>query len=642
MATIQVINGDSLSTGKDKINANFTNVNGEVVVNKNGLITTNERISNIIAQSGTSDTEVVDARGGFTVLNDRLDDVDLSLIKIAKNEVYIESYVGTDVEKFNLAIADLANGGILHFSGKIYNFTGITINKPVNLIGAGVSLTKFVNSGTGTMISYDYSVGGLPDVGKRRPIQISDIMFEDSIAGIGTGVYIFKAFFIEFNRCFFTDFTAGYAVHLDAVLWAYFNNVSTDKSEIRCIDTLIPHSNNQIFFNGGEYRNPTTYAFYIENADTIALRDLTVEGYSGTPTAGIFVKNATTIILETIYMEHIEGTTQSALKIEDCRTLSIKASLISTNQEGKPAIWLSNTSITEIEKCSLSIDPIKADSDCHGIKIKDSILYGKIDIPDNVYYKLENCEPASATVFVKNTQYQSEIFEGNGIALSNRYIDSSFREGIPTVTQTVGTPVATHDTTTGFYDNNSLKIVGVTSDKAFIQALGRIEILGQGAITSFMAKAQSDTDFIFSSSIAVASGGNIARITTEWRRYFVFSLIQPTQTALANVSIWAEFTDSNTLWMDDVQVMPINSYKEASKYIDNFRYIHTHGIAILDEIKATKPFRQYFDKTINFRKYEYAPQDPLEGDTYFADGTSWNPGAGKGLYFYDGTIYTKL
>lgn len=42
-----------------------------------------ERISTIIAQSGTSDTEVVDSRDGYTVLNDRLDAMDVARTAIS-------------------------------------------------------------------------------------------------------------------------------------------------------------------------------------------------------------------------------------------------------------------------------------------------------------------------------------------------------------------------------------------------------------------------------------------------------------------------------------------------------------------------------------------------------------------------------
>lgn len=37
-----------------------------------------------------------------------------------------------------------------------------------------------------------------------------------------------------------------------------------------------------------------------------------------------------------------------------------------------------------------------------------------------------------------------------------------------------------------------------------------------------------------------------------------------------------------------------------------------------------------------------APDKPKEGLTMFADGTLWNPGAGRGLYLYSGAAWTKL
>jgi hypothetical protein len=29
------------------------------------------------------------------------------------------------------------------------------------------------------------------------------------------------------------------------------------------------------------------------------------------------------------------------------------------------------------------------------------------------------------------------------------------------------------------------------------------------------------------------------------------------------------------------------------------------------------------------------PSKPVEGQVVFADGTAWNPGSGRGLYYYD-------
>jgi hypothetical protein len=63
----------------------FVDVNNRI----DGVDTTvsllDDRVDNIIAQSGTSDTEVVDARGTFPILRDRLTDIDSSLAEIAYN-----------------------------------------------------------------------------------------------------------------------------------------------------------------------------------------------------------------------------------------------------------------------------------------------------------------------------------------------------------------------------------------------------------------------------------------------------------------------------------------------------------------------------------------------------------------------------
>lgn len=36
------------------------------------------------------------------------------------------------------------------------------------------------------------------------------------------------------------------------------------------------------------------------------------------------------------------------------------------------------------------------------------------------------------------------------------------------------------------------------------------------------------------------------------------------------------------------------------------------------------------------------PPKPRTGDTYLADGTNWNPGAGAGVYTYYGAAWHKL
>lgn len=37
-----------------------------------------------------------------------------------------------------------------------------------------------------------------------------------------------------------------------------------------------------------------------------------------------------------------------------------------------------------------------------------------------------------------------------------------------------------------------------------------------------------------------------------------------------------------------------------------------------------------------------APSKPRNGRVAYADGTDWNPGAGKGIYFYNGATWVPL
>lgn len=37
-----------------------------------------------------------------------------------------------------------------------------------------------------------------------------------------------------------------------------------------------------------------------------------------------------------------------------------------------------------------------------------------------------------------------------------------------------------------------------------------------------------------------------------------------------------------------------------------------------------------------------APTKPRDGDIRYADGTSWNPGSGAGVYYFNGSIWKLL
>jgi len=49
-----------------------------------------------------------------------------------------------------------------------------------------------------------------------------------------------------------------------------------------------------------------------------------------------------------------------------------------------------------------------------------------------------------------------------------------------------------------------------------------------------------------------------------------------------------------------------------------------------------------FEMSNDFDILTAEPEKVKEGMVRYADGVAWNPGAGKGLYVYNGTAWTKL
>jgi hypothetical protein len=57
----------------------------------------------------------------------------------------------------------------------------------------------------------------------------------------------------------------------------------------------------------------------------------------------------------------------------------------------------------------------------------------------------------------------------------------------------------------------------------------------------------------------------------------------------------------------------------------------------LQRIRSTLELMQI--NHLEFKKHYQPPKKPIEGRMYYADGTTWNPGSGRGLYIYiDGWI----
>jgi hypothetical protein len=80
-----------------------------------------------------------------------------------------------------------------------------------------------------------------------------------------------------------------------------------------------------------------------------------------------------------------------------------------------------------------------------------------------------------------------------------------------------------------------------------------------------------------------------------------------------------------------------------------YRHIRYSGDS--DPLKVAEWVRQEFAKLeqsffdldmIQFKVTTVAPEKPREGMTLLADGTLWNPGAGKGVYTYYSGVWNKL
>lgn len=68
---------------------------------------------------------------------------------------------------------------------------------------------------------------------------------------------------------------------------------------------------------------------------------------------------------------------------------------------------------------------------------------------------------------------------------------------------------------------------------------------------------------------------------------------------------------------------------------DDFnRYVYNELLKIKSAIDALAA--GHLDKSFA------APAKPREGDIRFADGATWNPASGKGIYYFDGTTWKLL
>lgn len=192
MADIEIIKGadngnppDTLRQMYPKVNRNFQKLNNEVAANKtdadnkleahkssttahsaqnitysgnavgsnvkSAIDNMDVRIDNLILESGNSDPEVVDSRGGYPVLGDRLNAFDNRFNNIAV-DVKIRGAKGdgftNDTQIINEIITEIssAGGGVVYFPRGTYLTSRIILGSNVVLVGQGkVSVIKRID-----------------------------------------------------------------------------------------------------------------------------------------------------------------------------------------------------------------------------------------------------------------------------------------------------------------------------------------------------------------------------------------------------------------------------------------------------------------------------------------------------------------
>ena len=72
---------------------------------------------------------------------------------------------------------------------------------------------------------------------------------------------------------------------------------------------------------------------------------------------------------------------------------------------------------------------------------------------------------------------------------------------------------------------------------------------------------------------------------------------------------------------------PIQSSTDVNRYLENELFKLSRVIDILAAGRVPKRYT--------------APAKPREGDLVLADGTSWNPGGGAGLYYYNAGAWVR-
>lgn len=543
------------------------------------------------------------------------------------------------------AFSSLGSAGVLAFTAGIFRVSGVETSKTISMLGRGAGVTTLINATAGaTMFHYDQV--GMSDKERRNWLTIEGMTIRDEATFTGTGIKTSGVLCVIFRDAYVREFKVEYGVQILEGLWIYLDNVNSDLCEIHLKSTLTPHFNNVIAIRGGEVRNPTPgrHGLYVENADIVSIGGgFTIEGNGGGSfVAGGKLKAVKMLSLETTYFEVLSAATEAGLVLEGCQAVQIGRSQLNSQSTTVPSLLCIDSDNIKISESVLVAFPLRA-TGYGSITFDGCMTEGPMDIAATVTHKILSPMPYNTrSVIPVNPKYQPKP-AGLPRAFANSYADSSFESAAPSTTIIAGAPVSSHDVTQGYLDGKSWRVTGIAGDSIRSGTLGVTTAAGQSGCMTFMARADNHARFTLQSFLDGASGGQDIYLTTEWRRYYVITSLRPAAPSGSSFLLQLAFTNTNAFNIDDVQFVPFVDYGEIPGIVDGFNHIPTHGAAqtapISRDVATSKLFA---DRGFNLRKMTAAPANPVDGDVYYADGTSWNPGSGAGLYHYNGTTYTKL
>lgn len=501
------------------------------------------------------------------------------------------------------AFTDLAPVGKLEFPEGVFKFSGVSTSSTISLVGRGAGNTTIQNFTAGaTILTYDQV--GVSDKERRNWLTFEGITVRDEVSFTGSGIVTNNVLSIVLRDCYIRDFQTGYGLQILEALWVYLENTNSDLCELNFVSTLVPHFNNVICIHGGEIRNPPAgkFGLYVEGGDVISLRDATIEGTGGgAMTAGGKFKNIKLLTLDNTYFEVLNTATEAGLSLDNCQAVSIGRCQLNSQSTSVPSVLLAGCDAVSFEQTALVAFPIRT-TGINSVTFDGCMVEGPMDISADTSFKVLSPMPYNTRAVIVTDPAMQLRRLGKPKAFRNTYADSAFETAAPGVTVVAGAPVSSQDTTQGYFGTTSWRVTGVAGDTIRANNLGETAANGQSGCFSFMAKADTAGRFTLLNFLSGAAGGHDIYLSTEWRRYFTITTLDPTSVAGDDFLLQLAFQGTNAFNITDIQFIPFTDYSEIPGIIDGFNYLPTHGATIPGALSKTVfPEHVTFDRSINLR-----------------------------------------